>query len=108
MHRDLKPSNVLLAPDGPRVIDFGISTASEASALTHTGMTIGTPGFMSPEQLTGRPIGPPATSSRSARYSPTPLSASARSAPAPLTPCTSAPCTRSPISTLFPWNCARP
>ncbi|MFD5349827.1 serine/threonine-protein kinase [Streptomyces anulatus] len=59
VHRDLKPSNVLLAPDGPRVIDFGISTASEASALTHTGMTIGTPGFMSPEQLTGRPVGPP-------------------------------------------------
>ncbi|WP_327708045.1 PQQ-binding-like beta-propeller repeat protein [Streptomyces sp. NBC_00464] len=58
VHRDLKPSNVLLAPDGPRVIDFGISTASEASALTHTGMTIGTPGFMSPEQLTGRPVGP--------------------------------------------------
>jgi outer membrane protein assembly factor BamB/serine/threonine protein kinase len=58
VHRDLKPSNVLLASDGPRVIDFGISTASEASALTHTGMTIGTPGFMSPEQLTGKPIGP--------------------------------------------------
>ncbi|MFI0937513.1 PQQ-binding-like beta-propeller repeat protein [Streptomyces sp. NPDC021020] len=58
VHRDLKPSNILLAADGPRVIDFGISTASEASALTHTGMTIGTPGFMSPEQLTGRPVGP--------------------------------------------------
>ncbi|CAG6395541.1 PQQ-binding-like beta-propeller repeat protein [Streptomyces cocklensis] len=58
VHRDLKPSNVLLAPDGPRVIDFGISSASEASALTRTGMTIGTPGFMSPEQLTGRPVGP--------------------------------------------------
>ncbi|WP_328473440.1 outer membrane protein assembly factor BamB family protein [Streptomyces sp. NBC_00448] len=58
VHRDLKPSNVLLAPDGPRVIDFGISSASEASALTHTGMTIGTPGFMSPEQLTGTPVGP--------------------------------------------------
>lgn len=58
VHRDLKPSNVLLASDGPRVIDFGISTASEATALTHTGMTIGTPGFMSPEQLTGKPIGP--------------------------------------------------
>ncbi|MFI1093282.1 PQQ-binding-like beta-propeller repeat protein [Streptomyces sp. NPDC020917] len=58
VHRDLKPSNVLLAPDGPRVIDFGISSASEASALTHTGMTIGTPGFMSPEQLTGAPVGP--------------------------------------------------
>lgn len=58
VHRDLKPSNVLLATDGPRVIDFGISLASEASALTSTGMTIGTPGFMSPEQLTGQPVGP--------------------------------------------------
>ncbi|MFJ3310791.1 protein kinase [Streptomyces sp. NPDC086549] len=58
VHRDLKPSNVLLAADGPRVIDFGISVASEASALTHTGMTIGTPGFMSPEQLTGHTVGP--------------------------------------------------
>ncbi|WP_329395269.1 serine/threonine-protein kinase [Streptomyces melanogenes] len=58
VHRDLKPSNVLLAADGPRVIDFGISLASEDSALTHTGMTIGTPGFMSPEQLTGEPVGP--------------------------------------------------
>ncbi|MGW0943486.1 outer membrane protein assembly factor BamB family protein [Streptomyces sp. NPDC002623] len=58
VHRDLKPSNVLLAADGPRVIDFGISVANEASALTHTGMTIGTPGFMSPEQLTGHPVGP--------------------------------------------------
>ncbi|MEU3278251.1 serine/threonine-protein kinase [Streptomyces antibioticus] len=58
VHRDLKPSNVLLAADGPRVIDFGISAAGEASVLTHTGMTIGTPGFMSPEQITGQPIGP--------------------------------------------------
>ncbi|WP_308315879.1 PQQ-binding-like beta-propeller repeat protein [Streptomyces sp. CC228A] len=53
VHRDLKPSNVLLAPDGPRVIDFGISVAAEGSVLTQTGMVIGTPGFMSPEQLVG-------------------------------------------------------
>ncbi|MGW6964738.1 protein kinase domain-containing protein [Streptomyces zaomyceticus] len=58
VHRDLKPSNILLAADGPRVIDFGISIASGAGALTRTGTTIGTPGFMSPEQLTGRPVGP--------------------------------------------------
>ena len=54
VHRDLKPSNVLLAPDGPRVIDFGISRAVEASALTHTGMVVGSPGFMSPGAGRGR------------------------------------------------------
>ncbi|MFJ9824271.1 ABC transporter substrate-binding protein [Streptomyces sp. NPDC101160] len=58
VHRDLKPSNVLLASDGPRVIDFGISLATETSALTQTGMVIGTPGYMSPEQVTGRQVGP--------------------------------------------------
>ncbi|MEU3182930.1 serine/threonine-protein kinase [Streptomyces sp. NPDC006923] len=61
VHRDLKPSNVLLADTGPRVIDFGISKALEGSgtstALTHTGVVIGTPGFMSPEQATGAKIG---------------------------------------------------
>ncbi|WEB43629.1 protein kinase [Streptomyces yunnanensis] len=59
IHRDLKPSNVLLSADGPRVIDFGISLTTEASALTRTGGVVGTPGFMSPEQLTGEPIGTP-------------------------------------------------
>ncbi|MGW1990321.1 protein kinase domain-containing protein [Embleya sp. NPDC001921] len=58
IHRDLKPSNVMLAPDGPVVIDFGISLASEASALTRTGSTVGSPGFMSPEQCGGLAIGP--------------------------------------------------
>jgi serine/threonine protein kinase len=59
VHRDLKPSNVLLAADGPRVIDFGISRAAENSALTGTGLVIGSPGFMSPEQAEGGVIGPP-------------------------------------------------
>ncbi len=59
IHRDLKPSNVLLAQDGPRVIDFGISQGAEASALTRTGLVVGSPGFMSPEQAEGREVGPP-------------------------------------------------
>jgi serine/threonine protein kinase len=59
VHRDLKPANVLLAEDGPRLIDFGISRAAEANALTHTGLVVGSPGFMSPEQAEGREVGPP-------------------------------------------------
>ncbi len=59
VHRDLKPSNVLLAADGPRVIDFGISRAAETGALTQTGLVIGSPGFMSPEQAEGGEVGPP-------------------------------------------------
>jgi len=59
VHRDLKPSNVMLAPDGPRVIDFGISRAVESTALTQTGLVIGSPGFMSPEQAMGLDVGPP-------------------------------------------------
>jgi serine/threonine protein kinase len=59
VHRDLKPSNVLLAEDGPRVIDFGISRAAEASVLTQAGTVMGSPGYMSPEQAEGREVGPP-------------------------------------------------
>ncbi|WP_143658233.1 protein kinase domain-containing protein [Embleya scabrispora] len=59
IHRDLKPSNVMLAADGPKVIDFGISRAVEASVLTRTGSTVGSPGFMSPEQCADREVGEP-------------------------------------------------
>ncbi|MFC9292589.1 protein kinase [Streptomyces sp. NPDC057011] len=57
-HRDLKPGNVLLALDGPHVIDFGIARATDGTALTATGMILGTPSYMSPEQATGAPVGP--------------------------------------------------
>ena len=59
VHRDLKPPNVLLAVDGPHIIDFGISRTLEAAALTNASGVVGSPGFMSPEQAEGHPVGPP-------------------------------------------------
>ncbi|UQX00887.1 bifunctional serine/threonine protein kinase/MFS transporter [Streptomyces sp. RerS4] len=62
IHRDLKPSNVLITVDGPRVIDFGIARAMDSlagdSLHTRTGMLIGSPGFMSPEQVRGLDLTP--------------------------------------------------
>ncbi|MEZ0111188.1 serine/threonine protein kinase [Catenulispora sp. EB89] len=56
VHRDLKPANVLLGPDGPKVIDFGVARALDASLLTNTGQTLGTPAYMSPEQADGSSV----------------------------------------------------
>ncbi|WP_163014072.1 serine/threonine-protein kinase, partial [Streptomyces sp. S1] len=53
LHRDLKPANVLLGAAGPKLIDFGIAQAFEATALTSTGLVVGSPGFMAPEHLVG-------------------------------------------------------
>jgi serine/threonine protein kinase len=53
VHRDLKPGNVILAADGPRIIDFGIARTLDASAMTQTGAVLGTFAYMSPEQVRG-------------------------------------------------------
>ncbi|MBS2539923.1 protein kinase, partial [Catenulispora sp. NF23] len=55
VHRDVKPSNVLVAPDGPRLIDFGVARAVDDVPLTRAGALIGSPGFLSPEQAVGEP-----------------------------------------------------
>ena len=58
VHRDLKPSNILLTAETPVVIDFGIASLREAPALTRTGIAVGTPGWMAPEQVRARRTGP--------------------------------------------------
>ncbi|MGW0664384.1 ABC transporter substrate-binding protein [Streptodolium elevatio] len=60
IHRDLKPSNILIAEDGPRVIDFGIARALEGATVTQTGYMVGSVGFLSPEQLQSERITPAA------------------------------------------------
>ncbi|MEU8800121.1 ABC transporter substrate-binding protein [Spirillospora sp. NPDC048819] len=59
VHRDFKPGNVLLAPDGPRVIDFGIARALDATG-TMSSTAVGTPAYMAPEQISGAQVGPAA------------------------------------------------
>ncbi|WP_406278869.1 WD40 repeat domain-containing serine/threonine protein kinase [Embleya sp. NBC_00896] len=58
VHRDIKPSNVILGADGPKVIDFGIARLAGATAVTRTAQTVGTWGYMSPEQFERSDVGP--------------------------------------------------
>jgi Protein kinase domain len=58
VHRDLKPGNVMLADDRPVVIDFGIAQSPDATRLTQTGLVMGTPGYLAPEVIEGRPSSP--------------------------------------------------
>ncbi|WP_225987310.1 protein kinase domain-containing protein [Streptomyces spectabilis] len=53
LHRDLKPANVLIGPEGPKLIDFGVARTPGATTMTSTGLLVGTPGFMSPEHVAG-------------------------------------------------------
>ncbi|MEE1817169.1 protein kinase [Streptomyces sp. SP18ES09] len=56
VHRHLKPGNIVMAPDGPRVLDFGIARALESTRLTATGSAFGTPGYLAPEQALGEEV----------------------------------------------------
>jgi hypothetical protein len=60
VHRDMKPGNVMLLDGDPVVIDFGIAQAADSTRLTMTGMFMGTPGYLAPEVIEGRPSGPAA------------------------------------------------
>jgi serine/threonine protein kinase len=58
IHRDLKPGNIIMADDGPRIIDFGVVRSLNAGSMTRTGGLVGTPAYMSPEQVAGRRVTP--------------------------------------------------
>jgi serine/threonine protein kinase len=56
VHRDVTPANVLVLDDAPHLIDLGLALAADVTALTRSGLVIGTPGYLAPEQVTGRPV----------------------------------------------------
>ncbi|MEX2291510.1 MAG: serine/threonine-protein kinase [Mycobacteriales bacterium] len=58
VHRDLTPGNVLVLDGSPQVIDLGLATAADVTALTRSGLLVGTPGYLAPEQVSGLPVTP--------------------------------------------------
>nr|WP_237307424.1 serine/threonine-protein kinase [Streptomyces alboflavus] len=107
VHRDVKPSNVLLTMDGPRLIDFGIARATDGTAsLTSTGVSIGSPGYMSPSRSSARASPAPPTSSPSARSSSTRPPRAPPSPATPPPPCSTRSSTRSPNSAPSPATSA--
>ncbi|GAA4944473.1 hypothetical protein GCM10023238_08210 [Streptomyces heliomycini] len=108
VHRDLKPSNVLLAEDGPRVIDFGIVRSVEADSITGTGLVAGSPGFMSPEQVNGDTITPASDVFCLARCWPSRRPASTPSATDRPPHCSTAWCTTPPTSAPSPTRPCTP
>ncbi|QFG22781.1 serine/threonine-protein kinase [Actinomadura sp. WMMB 499] len=108
VHRDLKPGNILLAEDGPRIIDFGIAKATDATRITRTGAMIGTLAYMAPSRSprAGTPD-PRRTCSRWRACWSTRPPAPGRSASATPPRCSTRSCTRNRASTACPRHCAK-
>lgn len=102
VHRDVKPSNILLSPDGPQIIDFGIAYADGAGTLTHTGTAVGSPASWHPNRCAGNRSPRPPTCSRWGSPSPMPGAGVRPSDRARSTRCCTASCTRSPTSRACP------
>jgi serine/threonine protein kinase len=105
VHRDLKPANIILAADGPRIIDFGIARAAGTTTMTVKGTIIGTFTYMSPEQVTGLAVGPRATCSPLALSSPLRRPAVASSTRRPCRPSRTGSSLSRRTSPAFPGHC---
>ena len=107
VHRDLKPGNVLLAEDGPRVIDFGIARALDGTSVTATRTVFGTVPFMSPEQAEGLDIGPASDVFALGAVIVYAVTGPRRSGTAPPRRCCTGSCTGDRPSPVYPAACLR-